>query len=234
MSPMPGWHPLVVHFPLALVLIAAPLLLAARLLRSDAIASTAAIVGTWNLCLGAVAAVFALGTGLAGVLDLDVSAAARQAISVHLKWAMFSTLALVLLAIWRGAGTRQGSRPSWVFIVVLFAAAAALVVTGYRGGQNVYEFGVGVKRIAARSVEAPHGDQATIDALLRGQLSRVVRQHVGLERSVGLRHTVDRDRFTCGESAGEGGKSAGGRDVDRADGQNSVGHVHLIDQGGAA
>jgi len=72
---------------------------------------------------------------------------------------MFSTLALLLLAVWRGAGTHQGSRPSWIFIIVLFAAAAALAVTGYRGGQNVYEFGVGVKKIAARPVEAPHGDQ---------------------------------------------------------------------------
>jgi hypothetical protein len=64
---------------------------------------------------------------------------------------MFSTLALVLLAVWRGAGTAPASRPSWVFIVVLLAAAAALAVTGYRGGENVYEFGVGVKKIAVRS-----------------------------------------------------------------------------------
>lgn len=148
MSPVPGWHPVVVHFPLALILVATPLLLAARLLRGDALASTAATVGTWNLCLGAFAALFALATGLGAVLDLDVSVAARQAISLHMKWAMFSTLALVLLAVWRGAGAAPGSRPSWVFILVLLAATAALAVTGYRGGQNVYEFGVGVKRIA--------------------------------------------------------------------------------------
>lgn len=163
-SPWPGWHPLVVHFPLALVLVATPLLLAARLLRSEAIASTAAIVGTWNLCLGAVAALFALATGLGAVLDLDVDAATRQAISLHMKWAMFSTLVLVLLAVWRGAGTASGSRPSWVFIIVLVAASAALVVTGYRGGENVYEFGVGVKRIAVRS-ETPHGDATGSSAL---------------------------------------------------------------------
>jgi hypothetical protein len=43
---------------------------------------------------------------------------------------------------------------------VLLAATAALAVTGYRGGQNVYEFGVGVKRIAVR-FEAPHGDRTS-------------------------------------------------------------------------
>ena len=53
MSPVPNWHPLVVHFPIALVLAATALLLAARLLRSESLAATAATVGTWNLCLGA-------------------------------------------------------------------------------------------------------------------------------------------------------------------------------------
>jgi uncharacterized membrane protein len=158
MSSLP-WHPIVVHFPLALVTIAAILFAAARLLRGDAIAATLAIVATWNLCLGAVAAVFALATGLAAVLDLDVGAEVHQAISLHTKWAMFTTLLLVLLAVWRGAGTAQSSRPSWVFLMVMIAAAAALIVTGYRGGENVYQYGVGVKKIAARPVEAPRGGQ---------------------------------------------------------------------------
>ena len=133
-----------VHFPLALVVTAALFLLAARLLRSENYAATLATVGTWNLCLGAVAALFALATGLAAMIDLHVGVAARQAISLHVKWAIFTTLALVLLAVWRGAGSAQESRPSWIFMVVLLAATAALTVTGYRGGENVYRYGVGV------------------------------------------------------------------------------------------
>jgi uncharacterized membrane protein len=143
----PGWHPMVVHFPLALVVTAASLLVVARLLRRERYSATLATVGTWNLCLGAIAALFALATGLAAMLDLHVGAAARQSIFLHVKWAIFTTLALVLLAVWRGAGAAQESRPSWVFIVVLVAATAALVVTGYRGGQNVYEYGIGVNPV---------------------------------------------------------------------------------------
>jgi uncharacterized membrane protein len=148
---LPGWHPMLVHFPLALVLTATPLLVAARLLRREGLAAMVATVGTWNLCLGAVAALFALASGLAALLDLEVGVAARQAISVHLKWAMLTTLLLVLLAIWRGAGTTPESRPSWAFILLLLAAAAALVMTGYRGAENVYRYGVGVEKIAVRS-----------------------------------------------------------------------------------
>jgi hypothetical protein len=39
------------------------------------------------------------------------------------------------------------------------AATAALGVAGYRGGKNVYEYGVGVRKIAMRPLEAPHRDQ---------------------------------------------------------------------------
>jgi uncharacterized membrane protein len=144
MTILPGWHPMAVHFPLALVVTATLLLVAARLLRSESYAATLATVGTWNLCLGAVAALFALATGLAAMIDLHVGVAARQAISLHVKWAIFTTLALVLLAVWRGAGSAQESRPSWIFMVLLLAATAALTVTGFRGGENVYRYGVGV------------------------------------------------------------------------------------------
>jgi uncharacterized membrane protein len=123
---------------------------AARLLRSDRYAATLATVGTWNMCLGALAGLFAIATGLAAAMGLHVGAAAHQAISMHVKWAMFTTLALVLLAVWRGAGSAQESRPSWIFLLVLLAATAALIVTGYRGGQNVYRYGVGVITTAVR------------------------------------------------------------------------------------
>jgi uncharacterized membrane protein len=146
MTLVPGWHPMVVHFPLALGVTAAVFLTAARLVRRERLMATLATVGTWNLCLGATAAVFALATGLSAALDLDVSAAAHQAISTHLKWAVVTTSVLVFLAVWRGAGNAQDSRPSWGLVAVSLMVAAALIATGYRGGQNVYRFGIGVHR----------------------------------------------------------------------------------------
>jgi uncharacterized membrane protein len=146
---LPGWHPLVVHFPLALIVTAAFMLSAARLLRREPLAATLATAGTWNLCLGAVGVFLALGTGLAAAIGLDATAAARHAISLHVKSAVVTTLLVLLAAVWRGAGTEPTSRPSWAFLVILWAATVALTVTGYRGGQNVYRYGIGV----ATSVE---------------------------------------------------------------------------------
>jgi uncharacterized membrane protein len=143
----PGWHPLVVHFPIALTLTAGLMLIAARFVRNEALAATLATIGTWNLCLGAVAALFALATGLAATLDLQVGTAAHTAIATHVKWAMFTTLALLLTAVWRGAGNAQQSRPTGVFLVVLCATCITLAVAGYYGGENVYRYGIGVERV---------------------------------------------------------------------------------------
>jgi uncharacterized membrane protein len=140
---------MVVHFPIALTLSAAVALLAARFARRESLAETLATVGTWNLCAGAVAALCALATGLAGVLDLAVGDAARAAIGSHVKWAMFTSMALILVSVWRGAGSAPRSRPSWLFVIVLSAVCVALSITGYFGGENVYRYGVGVERIDA-------------------------------------------------------------------------------------
>lgn len=143
------WHPIAVHFPLALTVTAACALSAARLAARSRHGAALATVGTWNLCLGAVGALVALATGLLAVAVVDLGPQAHAAVGLHVRWAIFSVMALVLIAVWRGAGGAQDAPPSRLFLGVLWAVTAALIVTGYRGGQNVYRFGVGVERGAA-------------------------------------------------------------------------------------
>jgi uncharacterized membrane protein len=152
---LPEWHPIAVHFPVALVSTGACALSAARVPPLRRHAATLATVGTWNLCLGAVGAIIAAATGLAAVVHLKVSPAAHLAVALHVKWAIFTCVGLVLLAVWRGAGNAQDSRPTWVFLVVLWVLSAALIVTGYRGGQNVFRYGVGVAQSAGSGAVSP-------------------------------------------------------------------------------
>lgn len=138
------WHPLAVHFPLALEVTGAAALSAARLEAVGRYRAALATVGTWNLSLSAIGVLVAVATGLAAVASLDLDAAARIAVGTHVKWAVFSTIGLLVVATWRGAGSKPDSRPSSLFLGLLWAATAALIVTGYHGGQNVYRYGVGV------------------------------------------------------------------------------------------
>jgi uncharacterized membrane protein len=141
----PEWHPIAVHFPLALVITGALTLSASRISGLRRHSAALATVGTWNVCLGAVGALFALGTGLAAVVSIHVDAVSRAAVAAHVKWALFTSTALLLLAVWRGAGSPPDARPSRWFLAVMWAVAAALIVTGFRGGENVYRYGVGVE-----------------------------------------------------------------------------------------
>jgi uncharacterized membrane protein len=144
MIEIPAWHPLIVHFPLALVLTSAAAFVAAHAWRDERMAATLATLGTWNLCLGAVGAVFAFGSGLAATLRLQLTDAARAALSLHVRWAVAACFLVLLVAVWRGAGAPAASRPSRLFLGALLCACLALIATGYRGGLNVYAFGIGV------------------------------------------------------------------------------------------
>jgi uncharacterized membrane protein len=141
---VPGWHPLIVHFPLALIATGALCLSAARVLPTQPHAGTLAVVGTWTLGFGTAGLFLALGSGLAAVIDLKVGSAAHRAISAHVKSAILTTVLALLAAIWRCVAVPQESRPSWGFLLVLWVATSSLTVTGYRGAQNVYRYGVGV------------------------------------------------------------------------------------------
>jgi uncharacterized membrane protein len=144
----PEWHPIAVHFPLALVLTGTLALSASCLERLTRQSAVLATVGTWNVCLGAVGALLALGTGMAALVSIHADTAARAAVALHVKWALATIIALVLVAVWRGVGEAHDARPSRWFLGVLWAVTAALIVTGYRGGENVYRYGVGVEGAA--------------------------------------------------------------------------------------
>jgi uncharacterized membrane protein len=148
MIDIPAWHPLIVHFPLALVVTAGAAFGAAALWRDERIAATLATLGTWNLCLGAAGMLAAFGSGLAATLGLQLGEAAHAALGLHVRWAASACFLVLLVAVWRGAGAPPAARPSRLFLAVLLLACVALVGTGYRGGLNVYTYGIGVASAA--------------------------------------------------------------------------------------
>jgi uncharacterized membrane protein len=60
--------------------------------------------------------------------------------------------------VWRGAGADPKSPPSRAFLVILWVITAALMVTAYRGGQNVYRYRVGVAPGAGLGRLLPQGE----------------------------------------------------------------------------
>ena len=144
----PNVHPLVVHFPIALLLTAAGLDFAGWLLRCNRslrfVATALYVVGT----LTVIAAYF---TGRAAAASVYLPGMAQPEVKQHWDWAFrtvwfFGILTMARLALlWR-------TRPDPRGVVVAALALAGLVgvfllsETGDRGGRLVFQHGVGIVR----------------------------------------------------------------------------------------
>jgi uncharacterized membrane protein len=152
MNLIPGWapnlHPLVVHFPIALLFTAAGLDLLGWMLR-------------WNRSLRLVATVlYVLGTltivptyfiGRAAAATIWLPGMAHAAVKDHWDWAFrtiwfFGILTVVrLVLLWRA----RRDPPRALIAALTLAGLVGVVLLGEtsdRGGRLVYEYGVGVAR----------------------------------------------------------------------------------------
>ena len=152
MSLIPAWapnlHPLLVHFPVTLLLCAVAVDMASLIMPArPALRDTA----TLFYCAGALLAMAAYFSGLGAAQGMRVSPAASAALTAHFTWAdrttwffvFFASLRIAFSYIWRPTA-------SWAAVVVLLAALAGLgmlTVTAEHGGRLVFRHGLGVATV---------------------------------------------------------------------------------------
>ena len=149
---MPDWapniHPLLVHFPIALLMAAVfvDLLSGLRPTRPT-IRDTA----TWFYCAGAFMAMAAYFSGLSAAESLRVSPEADMAVTAHFTWAdratwffmFFASFRLAVSYIWR-------TTARWVAALSFLGALTGLgliAATVERGGRLVFQHGLGVSSV---------------------------------------------------------------------------------------
>ncbi len=137
---MENFHPLTVHFPIAL-------LMAALLIETLALAfkkSTWHRIALWNLALGTLGAAVAVLTGRQAAATAKHSFEIHQIMILHERLG-YAVLALAVVTVgWRllkrDALSRRGR---WVTWGLLGLACGILAFSAHLGGRMVYEFGVG-------------------------------------------------------------------------------------------
>lgn len=157
MEIIPNWHPLFVHFTIALLLTATLLFTAAKLAPITASWRGACLTAArWNLCLGAL---ITLGTVCAGWYAFNTvnhDNASHLPMLSHRLWALSTAAAVIVLALWSIATRRR--EPQILFVACLLAASGALAVTGYKGGELVYRHGLGVMSMPQMDGHMHHHD----------------------------------------------------------------------------
>ena len=159
MSLIPAWapnlHPLVVHFPIALLFAAAAVDLAGLLMpESKPVRDT----GTWLYIAGAATAVLAYFTGytaaqaaaLTAETEALVDAHAGRAFAATWLFAFFASLRLAMSYLFR---PRRPLRIG-AFIVAL-VGLGALVQTALHGARLVFEQGLGVRAVTVARQASP-------------------------------------------------------------------------------
>ncbi|MDR0534658.1 MAG: DUF2231 domain-containing protein [Verrucomicrobiales bacterium] len=135
-----AFHPIAVHFPIALLTVAA-LAEAAKLKYKDN--PTLDSVVLFNLHLGAVAAVAAAVLGWADAATMGVESELRPILFWH-RWLGTGSALLFLVVLWlwhrqRHAVPNKGN--PWLFRVFLWLGTFLLALTGHLGGTLVYGIG---------------------------------------------------------------------------------------------
>jgi uncharacterized membrane protein len=155
LPPIPTWdglHPLIIHFPIALLLVAPVFILLGMLLRRNGVHfSMAALI---LIILGTISVYVALETGEAAGELADRTPQIMQVLQHHEELAettrlIFTALAIVFAAIVLGPRLlkRPLGRPPALalhggFLLLYLVGTLVLVNTAHNGGRLVHELGV--------------------------------------------------------------------------------------------
>ncbi|ALP53773.1 hypothetical protein Tel_11875 [Candidatus Tenderia electrophaga] len=140
---IPNWHPIFVHFTVALLSLATGLFVVTPFIKSP-LKEQWQIVARWALWFGAG---FTIVTGLAGLYAYNTVAhdtPSHAAMTDHRNWAIAAITIFLVMAIWSAVRVRRKQALGAVFIAAMVIAGGVLASTAWRGGEVVYRYGLGV------------------------------------------------------------------------------------------
>ena len=137
---MESFHPLVVHFPIALLLTALLLDALALAMKRPALHR----VALWNLSVGTLGAAIAVLTGLQAEDVAKHSFEIWRILELHERLGITTLILGVMTASWRlWKRDRLTPRARALTMAAMTVMASTVGFGAYLGGRMVYEFGVG-------------------------------------------------------------------------------------------
>ncbi len=150
---LPNWHPFFVHYTIAFCSVGAVLYLGgifAPLLPD--MRAKVLLLARFCLWLGALLTLVTVLTGLYAFATVAHTASAHLPMIDHRNWALATALigcVLGLLIFWQ----RNETQTSKVVAMLAGALFVLVMVTGYKGAELVYRYGVGVQTTPPAAAE---------------------------------------------------------------------------------
>lgn len=140
---IPNWHPIFIHFTIALFSMAT-LLIASSLFIKGAFGEKILNCGYMNLWLGCLFTIVTVAAGFHAFYTVVHDEHAHMAMTTHRNWALMTASSFLILTLWSIKLYRDHKKKNIVFIGCLLVATLLLSVTAWKGAEVVYRHGVGV------------------------------------------------------------------------------------------
>lgn len=133
-------HPLVIHFPIGLLMGAALFYFAAWILRKEEIAKT----GFWVLLLGTLSLAVAVGTGLYAEQGVMVHLSVREKIlSPHKNFMIATSILSFVVTVWAIIQRPFPRKGRVIFMILLLVIVGLMTLGADYGGRLVYDYNAG-------------------------------------------------------------------------------------------
>ncbi len=148
---IPNWHPVFVHFTIALLSMAVVFhLLKAILPANNEYQAALSILAKSNLLIGTGFAIITAIAGWFAYNSVAHDAPSHLAMTEHRNWALLTLGIFIVLALW---SLLQKHKVPSIFLLTMLTAGGLLATTGWLGAEAVYRYGLGVKSIPTSSGE---------------------------------------------------------------------------------
>lgn len=140
---IPNFHPIFVHFTVALLLLSVGLFVITPFIKSP-LKEQWQTVARWSLWFGAGITII---TGFAGLDAYNTVAhdtPSHLAMTEHRNWAIVAIVLFLALAAWSIIWVRKSRDLGIAFVVSMVIAGGVLASTAWHGGELVYRYGLGV------------------------------------------------------------------------------------------
>jgi uncharacterized membrane protein len=137
------FHPIIVHFPVALIIVGFLADVLSLFFKEEKCLSK---TGFYLMVLGALAAIAAWTSGQL-FTDEPTQGEIVKVFERHENGALITMILMILgasLRIWLVIKKREETQLKWVVFVLFFLAFAAVTYTGFNGGSMVYDFMLGL------------------------------------------------------------------------------------------
>lgn len=141
---IPNWHPVFVHFTVALLSVAVLLSLLVRFMPAGKLREQWQWVAQWNLWLGAGITLLTVAAGVLAYNSVAHDTPSHEAMTEHRNWALVTAALFIALATWSWLRVRSRKSPSTALLLGLLVGGVLLASTAWRGGEVVYRYGLGV------------------------------------------------------------------------------------------